>query len=176
MWKLRNCSQMCDIFLFNRYLLSTHTMPGNILHVTDTVVNNLCHHRNYILCDCPQVLGWSVCLKCGRHSFNPWVGKIPWRRKWQPTPVLLPGKSHGLRSLVGYSPWGCKESDTTERLHFHFQVLKDYFCCSLGRRVESKRQGCWEMIVVWTREVAVEMLTTVQIVDHEMETLGGLNK
>ena len=46
--------------------------------------------------------------------------KIPWRRKWQPTPVLLPGKSHGWTSLVGYSPWGCKESDTTERLHFHF--------------------------------------------------------
>ena len=39
------------------------------------------------------------------------------RRKWQPTPVLLPGKFHGQRSLVGYSPWGCKESDTTERLH-----------------------------------------------------------
>ena len=45
---------------------------------------------------------------------------IDWRRKWQPTPVLLPGKSHGRRSLVGYSPWGCKESDTTEWLHFHF--------------------------------------------------------
>ena len=41
-----------------------------------------------------------------------------WRRKWQPTPVLLPGKSYGLRSLVGYSPWGRKESDTTEQLHF----------------------------------------------------------
>ena len=39
------------------------------------------------------------------------------RRQWHPTPVLLPGKSHGLRSLVGYSPWGCKESDRTERLH-----------------------------------------------------------
>ena len=44
--------------------------------------------------------------------------KIPWRRKWQPTPVFLPGKSHGQRSLVGYSPWGCKESYTTEQLHF----------------------------------------------------------
>ena len=42
-----------------------------------------------------------------------------WRRQWQPTPVLLPGKSHGRRSLVGCSPWGCKESDTTEWLHFH---------------------------------------------------------
>ena len=46
-----------------------------------------------------------------------WVGKILWRRKWQPTAVLLPGKSHGQRSLVGYSLWGCKESDTTEWLH-----------------------------------------------------------
>ena len=56
--------------------------------------------------------------QCGRPGFEPWVGKIPWRRKWQPTPVLLPGKSHGQRSLVGYSLWGHKESDTTERLHF----------------------------------------------------------
>ena len=45
-----------------------------------------------------------------------------WRRQWQPTPVLLPGKSHGQRSLVGCSPWGCWESDTTERLHFHFSL------------------------------------------------------
>ena len=43
-----------------------------------------------------------------------------WRRQWHPTPVLLPGKSHGWRSLVGCSPWGRKESDTTEQLHFHF--------------------------------------------------------
>jgi len=49
-------------------------------------------------------------------------GKIPWRRKWQYTPALLPGKSHGRKSLVGYSPWGRKESDTTERLHFHFDL------------------------------------------------------
>ena len=46
------------------------------------------------------------------------VYRQEWRRKWQPTPVLLPGKFHGWRSLVGYSPWGCKESNTTERLHF----------------------------------------------------------
>ena len=47
---------------------------------------------------------------------HPWVGKIPWRRNSQSTLVLLPEKSHGQRSLVGYSPWGCKESDMTERL------------------------------------------------------------
>ena len=44
-----------------------------------------------------------------RREFDPWVGKIPWRRKWQPTPVFLPGRSHGQRSLVGYSPWGHEE-------------------------------------------------------------------
>src|SRR5574337_2883 len=44
------------------------------------------------------------------------------RRQWHPTPVLLPGKSHGQRSLVGCSPWGCEESDTTERLPFHFSL------------------------------------------------------
>ena len=45
-----------------------------------------------------------------------WVRKIPWRRKWQPTPVFWPGEFHGQRSLTGYSPWSCEESDTTERL------------------------------------------------------------
>ena len=48
-----------------------------------------------------------VC-KCKKHKLNTWIGKIPWRRKWQPTPVFLRGKSHGQRSLVGYSPWGYK--------------------------------------------------------------------
>ena len=47
-----------------------------------------------------------------------------WRRKWQPTPVLLPGDSHGRRSLVGYGSWGRKESDMTEQLHFHFHALE----------------------------------------------------
>ena len=48
-----------------------------------------------------------------RCKFDPWLGKIPWRRKQQPTPVFLPGKVHGQRSLLGYSSWGCTESDTT---------------------------------------------------------------
>ena len=52
--------------------------------------------------------------RCRRCGFNPWVGKIPWRRAWKPTPVFLPGESHGLRSLVGYSLWGCKELDVAE--------------------------------------------------------------
>ena len=67
-----------------------------------------------------------VCLQCRRPGFNPWVGKIPWRRKWQPISVFLPGKSHGRRSLVSYSPWGREESDTTEQLHFHRVGVREY--------------------------------------------------
>ena len=54
------------------------------------------------------------CRRHKRHGFDSWVRKIPWRRAWQPTPVFLPGESHGHRSLVGYSPLGCKELDMTE--------------------------------------------------------------
>ena len=57
------------------------------------------------------------CRRCQRCRFDPWVRKIPWRKKWQPTPVFLPGKSHGQRSLVGYSPWDWTvELDTTNWL------------------------------------------------------------
>ena len=54
------------------------------------------------------------CRRRRRRGFDPWVGKIPWRRAWQPTPVFLPGESHGQSSLGGHSPWGHKESDLTE--------------------------------------------------------------
>jgi len=49
-----------------------------------------------------------------RCKFDPWVEKVPWRRAWQPIPVFLPEEFHEQRSLVGYSPWGHKEADTTE--------------------------------------------------------------
>ena len=67
----------------------------------------------------------------GSHA---WVGKIPWRREWQPTPVFLPGESHRQRSLVDYSPWGRKESDTTKQLtlalsfFFFFSVERGNTC------------------------------------------------
>ena len=57
--------------------------------------------------------------RCRREGFNPWVEKIPWRRKWQPTPIFLPRVSHGQRSLAGYSPWSCKKLDTTEHAHIY---------------------------------------------------------
>ena len=63
------------------------------------------------------ISGKEPTCQCRRHKrcgFDPWVRKMPWRRKWQPTLVFLPRESHGQWYLVGYSPQGCKESDTTE--------------------------------------------------------------
>ena len=61
--------------------------------------------------------GREFTCQCRRNKFYPWVMKNPWSRKWQPTPVFLPGESHGQRSLVGYSPKGHTESDTAEQKH-----------------------------------------------------------
>ena len=65
--------------------------------------------------DCSVVV-WQ-CKRHKRCGFDPWVRKMPWNRKWQLTSVFLPGKSHGQKSLAGYSPWGHKESDMTENTH-----------------------------------------------------------
>ena len=65
-----------------------------------------------------------VCLQCGRPRFDPWVRKIPWRRKWHPTPALLPGESRGLRSPVGCSPWGRRVGHgwATSLSHFSYHM------------------------------------------------------
>ena len=85
-----------------------------------------------------------------KNAHHPATTSLPaWRRKWQSTPVLLPGESHGRRSLVGYSPWGRKESDTTERLHSltHSLSAVSYFrlgtvsCSSLCALVSSTQPG-----------------------------------
>ena len=55
-----------------------------------------------------------ICLQCRRPEFNPWVGKIPWRKEWQPTPAFLSGEFHGQRTLGGYSPQGHKELNMTK--------------------------------------------------------------
>ena len=89
-------------------LVSCWLSPRSCLHFL-TILNFLPHkllQRGY-LCQKSQ-----PGIQC--------PSEIDRRRQWHPTPVLLPGKSHGWRSLVGCSPWGCGESDTTERLHFHF--------------------------------------------------------
>ena len=74
-------------------------------------------------------------------GFDPWVGKIPWRRTWQPTPVSLPGESHGQRSLAGYSPWGRTQSDKTERTCIHIDQ-------SLSLKHSQMESSCLQSTIV----------------------------
>ena len=71
------------------------------------------------------------CLQCGRPGFDPWVEKIPWRRKWQSTPVFLPRESHEQRSLAGYSPWVAKSR--TQLRDFTFKVVMRMKWISIGK-------------------------------------------
>ena len=88
--------------------------------------SGLLHCRvDSLLFELGSTYGKESACQCRRHKrcgFNPWVRKIPWRRKWQPIPVFLPGKFHGQRNLVGYSPWSCKESDTTKQTDRHREL------------------------------------------------------
>ena len=100
----------------------------------------------------PWWLNWCrICLHCGNWVLS-WVGKIPWRRTRQPTPVFLPGESHGQRSLAGYSLWGCKESDMTQQLSTaqsdsSWRVLSGYLCKS-------------ELVIYYYTKCKREMLKT----------------
>ena len=106
--------------LYNFVVVELHSFISNLFHqVTGLLVAQTVKRLPAVGETRVRSLGW----------------EDPWRRKWQPTPVLLLGKFHGLRSLVGYSPWGHKESDTTEWLHFHFPSSDNgqlfclmYFC------------------------------------------------
>ena len=84
------------------------------LHMQLAYYHRFAHFSTIMGARISQVAQWSTgkCRRCRRHGINTWVGKILLGRKWQLTPVFLSGKSHGQRSLVGYSPWGHKESDT----------------------------------------------------------------
>ena len=95
--------------------------PGREPPVEQKSPRVLCRAVGLELCLPQWLRGKASAYNAGDPGFDPWVGKILWRRKWQPTPIFLPGKSHGWRSLEGYSPWGLRESETTERLQFQFQ-------------------------------------------------------
>ena len=88
-------------------------------------------------------------LQCRRPGFNPWVGKIPWRRAWNPLPYSCMRNPHGHRSLAGYSPWGCKAFDTTERLsvHAHTHTLftvESRLPFSVKWQSRHSEKSCWK--------------------------------
>ena len=78
--------------------------------------------------------GKGFACQCRRRRFDLWVRKIPWRRKWQPTPVFLPEKSHGQRNLVGYHPKGGKESDTAEHARWLCHSFIPVLSSGMGRQ------------------------------------------
>ena len=115
------CKHIHRFSLVNKIMSGKEKWPTSIANSAsdwqqEINLFHLCSNYNIISCfnimyNVSGQLPWwlsgkeSAC-QSRRHRFNPWVGKIPWRRKWQPTPVVLPGKCHGQRSLVGYGPWG----------------------------------------------------------------------
>ena len=126
------------LFLFFFFFTSDSCLPrSHCLHHTGfqcfSWTHQPCSYLRVFTLDLPSgenarlprwLSGKEFSCQCRKRRFDPWIGKILWRRKWQPTPVFLPGKSHGQRSLVGYSPWGCKESDTSEQLNTHVRTLE----------------------------------------------------
>ena len=102
------------------------------------------HTRKYVYMNLGLLLWlrwWRICLQCRKPRFDSWVGKIPWKREWQPTLVFLPGEPHGQRSLAGYSPWGRSESDTAE--------ATEHSCIyvNLGKLQEIMRdRGSWRVL------------------------------
>ena len=108
--------------------------------------------KHKLLQGCARLLRWlsgkEAACQCRRYDFDPWVMRIPLCRKWQPTPVFLPGKFRGMRNLAGYSPWGHKESGMTERACIHL--------CRWGF-------GCVQTVSFTTGWVGGRMLHLVQL-------------
>ena len=115
------------------------------------------------------------CLQCKKHGFNPWVGKIPWGREWQPTPIFLPGKSQGQKSVAGYSPWGHTESDTTERLNHH--IVEMIYSSFPGRinhdnlSPDDDERSASDVIIVITTTIAAIFLKCSCSVSHTVSRL-----
>ena len=110
----------------------------NFTYVPEGLVNVKCPSAHFFRAS--LVVGWQT-MQCQRPGFDPRVRKIPWRIEWIPTPVFLPEKFHGHRSLAGYSPQGRKESDTTEpQTH-----LKSCYCRKWpqGGSISSCTCYCW---------------------------------
>ena len=114
-----------DISYSNLFPFLSHFLPLSFLPFSLLLDNQNTFLVNHTMCN-------SLIIALNNtYQSNQFIDQAPkiykrlykkWRRQWQPTPVLLSGKSHGWRSLVGCSPWGCWKSDTTERLHFHYSI------------------------------------------------------
>ena len=94
-----------ELFLF---CVLSHSGILGITYISRIELQSEDHVGNTSGHACVWLLGGTVVKRFNRSRFDPWVRKIPWRRKWQPTPVFLPGEFHAQRNLTGYNPWGCR--------------------------------------------------------------------
>ena len=141
--------QCCAFTYHGAYIIIIETVIGKVR--APLLLQRWNMHNNMIMIS--EGIRWhggkESARQCQRHkqrSFSLWVGKMPWRKKWQPTPVFLLGKSHGHRSLVGYSPWGHKELDMTDPLtaHPHSPNSKTRFHSQMQQKEGRKvgKQNC----------------------------------
>ena len=119
--------------------------------------------------------GKKLACQCRRHkrrSFNLWVGKIPWSRKWQPTPVFLPGKFHGQRNLVGYSAWGRKEWYNWAHTHTHTHThrgLKSFLSFLVSGEISPVFSCFFNLTSCPCHQVSVQILLQVGL--HELRLI-----
>ena len=119
-WRIKKYKWKCDDRVQGRSLV-LRDGTGFWLQATQLDGQRRINHKLDVMISFPWWLRQSrICLQCRIPRFNPWVGKIPWRREWVPTLVFLHEKFHGQRRLVGYRPWGHKELDMTESLSLSF--------------------------------------------------------
>ena len=121
----------CSAREFLAHQLNAMPSFGRFQHSSMNVQSHRFFNYNMInarkSCQVERVRSTCQCRRRKRRGFDPWVGKIPWSRKWQPAPLFLLGKFHGQRTLAGYSPWDYKELDMPECAHTHTHTHTSVF-------------------------------------------------
>ena len=139
-------------------------------------LKNFEHYFTSMWDECNCVVVEVKTSACNAGDLGSIPGKIPWRRKWQPTPVFLPGEFHGQRSLAGYSPQGHKESDTTERLHWLTHSTCHITCarCSCNRYL-GESLLCWKNCCFRTMVLEKTLESPLDSRDQTSQSLKEIN-
>ena len=116
------CPSCLEVFVFKWSRTLSNRVHLNMEWACRKGLGYISHRASLV----PQTV--RIHLQCRRLRCNPWVRKIPWRREWQPAPVFLLVQPHGQRDLVGHSPWGLKELNTTDMFPFTFHIPHNLKC------------------------------------------------
>ena len=133
-------------------------------------------HSKWILYPLSHQRSKEFALQCRRCAFSPWVGKIPWRRKWLLIPVFLPGKSYGQRSLEGYSLWGPKMLDMTQQLNNSviFYISLTCFFFFFNHLLSPKRISAFDIFPHYNLNRSVYFCKWWNSAENDWELLSSL--